>query len=180
MSILLVAFVFAPTVLIFQFLGSKSALSIASSIYYASSILLFHWYLSNVIIASKVPFFQHHLPQDQKVRFHILSSAGIALCLLYHALFKISSGKQIDLFSWTLLVATIILLITAYFWKSKNGKGYDKSKRLHRTIVCKTPMISFSQNLDSLCFCHGFSKNSSNSRVRISASNSCKPIPYKA
>ncbi|HSQ41814.1 MAG TPA: hypothetical protein VLM37_06015 [Fibrobacteraceae bacterium] len=149
MPIILFLYGVLPAVQIFAFLQGRAAYNVSDAVNYSSSILLFHWVLANVLLASKIPWFQRLVPYDARVRLHILASAGIALALSFHVTYKILMGKWIDLVSWSLLAMMAVLLFLAVLWVPIPGfrafrhlvhswlgsLSYDRSKKIHSFIL---------------------------------------------
>ncbi len=109
---------------------------------FVSSIFSYHWLLANVLLSLKLPFLQNGLPYDLRIRYHIWSTMGVALLLLWHAVYTIFLNPQtIDLFSWIPLPVFVILLVASMLWiplplvrKLVLTKAYDFLKSGHKVL----------------------------------------------
>ena len=162
MILLTLLYVILPAVQIAFFLPGRMFLgfNLPEALNYVSSILLLHWLLANVIIAAKLPMLQKHVPYDKRIQFHILSSFGIILAVLYHAVFKLYAGYSLDPVTILLGIAVFGMIGAASLWipvplfsrirtlflklfkKGKEG-DYEKSKNLHRYIVPGLGILMF-------------------------------------
>lgn len=128
-----------PAAQLALYLQGQHLLSVAGVLNSAASIFAFHWLLANTIVASKIPWLQNRLPYDMRVRFHILASAGLTVAVAYHAIFKIASGREIDLLSWILLACIVALIGLALLWSLALFNrtrlfSYDTSKSIHKVL----------------------------------------------
>ena len=147
-----VLYLLLPAVQIAFYLQVHGPESFAEGANYCASILALHWLLANVLIAGKIPFFQKSLPYDLRIRLHIFSSAGIAVAVFYHAVFKIAVGRSIDPPTWTLTAVIVFLFLLAVLWipvpgfrefrerllrkmKARLSPSYDRLKSLHGLFV---------------------------------------------
>ena len=152
MLILLFLYLLLPLVQIVFFIHGQLFLSLPDVLNFSASIAALHWILANVILSSKLPWLQGSIPYDARIRFHILSSAGICAAVLYHGVFKLVSGFAIDAVSWILMSVLIGLFSLALLWIPVPGfksvriwlttkvvtserLDYDRSKTLHRLFV---------------------------------------------
>ena len=141
-----------PLIQLLFFLNGQLFITLPDAINFGASIFALHWLLANIMISSKIPWLQSAVPYDQRIRVHILSSAGIAAAVAYHALYKLLLGFAIDAVSWTLMAALIAMLALAVLWIPVPGfrslrsrliarlhrneeADYDRSKNLHRLFV---------------------------------------------
>ncbi len=143
MLALLLLYIVVPLVQVALLVQGRSALSPLLVVNYAASVLALHWILANIFVTAKIPWFQKALPYDRRVRFHAMASMGVLLALVFHAGFKILAGKHIDAISWILLAAVLLLFAGAMLWRKKTGKGYDRSKQLHKAMLLVVVLLVF-------------------------------------
>jgi len=138
MSILIVFYALLPAGQLIVYLATRQALDPANTLNFAASILCLHWMLAQTLLAAKIPVLQRLLPYDARIRFHVLASVGILVTLVYHGVYKIAAGKEIDLVSWALLGVFTLMLVLALLWVpffrrgiQRQALSYDRSKSLH-------------------------------------------------
>ncbi len=162
MILLSILYIFLPAVQIAFFLPGRMFLgfNLPEALNYVSSILLLHWLLANVLIASKLPMLQKHVPYDKRIQFHILSSFGIIAAVIYHAAFKLYAGYSLDPVTMLLGISLFGMIGAAVLWipvpvfskiralflkifKGGREGDYEKSKNLHRYIVPALGLLMF-------------------------------------
>lgn len=99
---------------------------------YSASIIGYHWLLANVLLSLKIPVFQNSLPYDRRIRFHVWTTLGLTVFMVWHSLYTIFlKAKEIDLVSWTLLGLFSGLLLLSALWiplpglRTLRAKGRD-------------------------------------------------------
>lgn len=105
-----------PAVQAAWLLASQPFLEVWDTANFVAGVLCFHWMLANILVTSRIPWLQRHLPWDARVRFHLYGTLGIGLTLVFHALYKIVIGKEIDLVSWSLLGLFVALVLVGCLW----------------------------------------------------------------
>ncbi len=162
MILLSMLYIFLPAVQIAFFLPGRMFLgfNLPEALNYVASILLLHWLLANVIVASKLPMLQKHVPYDKRIQFHILSSFGIIVAVFYHAGFKLNAGYSLDPVTMLLGLVLFGMIGSAMMWIPvpffsrvrklvlnllRGGKegDYEKSKNFHRFILPFLGLLMF-------------------------------------
>jgi predicted ferric reductase len=84
---------------------------------FTASIAAYHWMIANVLLSLKLPFLQTALPYDLRVRIHILTTAGLAAFLAWHAVYTIFlKAMIIDGVAWSLLALFGGLVLLSVLW----------------------------------------------------------------
>ena len=153
MLILIPMYIILPAVQLYFFLNAQYfGFGIADALNYGASIFALHWLLSNVILSAKIPWLQSIIPYDARIRFHIYSTAGIAIAVLYHSIYKFALDISMDPVTWILMGILVLMISFALLWIPvpgfrifrnklvqgiKGGKevNYDRSKNLHKLFV---------------------------------------------
>ena len=152
MLILIFLYLVLPAVQVYFFLTGQFGNGLVDILNFGASIFALHWLLANVIIASKIPWLQKSIPYDARIRFHIFSTAGIAIAVIYHAVYYFAMDAFIDPPTWAIIIILTIMLVTAILWipvpgfkkirgwiviKMKGGAelNYDRSKWFHKLFV---------------------------------------------
>lgn len=152
MLILIFLYLLLPLTQVYLFIIGQFGADIFDILNFTTSICALHWLLANVIIASKIPVLQRSIPYDERIRFHILSTAGIGLAILYHSVYKFVLEYYISPVTWALIIIFSLMLLSALLWipipgftkmragilkkMKKNGEAnYDRSKIIHRFFV---------------------------------------------
>ncbi|MDA3937795.1 MAG: hypothetical protein PF693_00600 [Spirochaetia bacterium] len=152
MPILILLYLVLPGVQVYFFLAGQFGNILADILNFGASIFALHWLLANVIITSKIPWLQRSIPYDARIRFHIFSTAGIGIAVIYHAIYYFAMGAFIDPPTWAIIIILTLMLLFAILWipvpgfkafrtwlisKKRGGSelNYDRSKGLHRLFV---------------------------------------------
>lgn len=152
MAMLLFLYLLLPAAQILFFLSGRPLTGAPEALNYCASILAVHWMSANVLLSTKIPLLQRVIPYDRRIRFHILSSAGLVTLVAYHGVYKLVLGKTLDGVTWILLGTIAGMLIFAVLWIPvptlvafrssvlgvlRRGKelSYDRTKALHGYFV---------------------------------------------
>lgn len=152
MFVLVLFYGILPAAQILVFFSSYGSSAAAEMANYISSIILVHYLWSNILLMSKLPLLQRHLPHDRRTTAHILSSTVIVLAALYHAIYKIALGYELDPPIWLLMVVLSLTMLFAILWVPLHGfrrlrelllknsalsrfSEYDLQKRSHRIFM---------------------------------------------
>jgi len=156
--LLVVVYAVLPLLQAALFIGPRPILDAAGALNDAAAILCYDWMLANVIFGSKIPFLQKHLPYDGRIRFHVISTFGITLTLVYHGIYEFAAGKVIDVVSWSLALVFLTFAALALFWMPVPGfvrlrrwvqakvsarPKYDTSKAAHGIFVLALTLLLF-------------------------------------
>jgi len=148
---LIFLYLILPATQLALYLQEQTLLSVGEVLNGAASIFGFHWLFANIIVAAKIPWLQKRLPYDKRIRFHTLASLGLLVAVAYHAVYKIVSGREIDILSWMLLAIMILFIGLAILWVPALGTvtlqqrvlallhrtklfSYDTSKSIHKVL----------------------------------------------
>lgn len=151
MFALIFLYLILPAIQLAFYLQEQTLLSVGPVLNGTASIFGFHWLFANIIVAAKIPWLQKRLPYDMRIRFHILASMGLMIAIAYHAIFKIASGREIDILSWILLAIMVLFIGLALLWVPIPGAvtlqqrvlalfhrtklfSYDTSKSIHKIL----------------------------------------------
>ena len=152
MFLLVLFYLALPFLQIYLFINGQFGATMGDILNFTASILAVHWLLANVLMSSKIPVLQKVIPYDERIRFHIFSSAGIVAAVLYHALYKLWIGFELDPVTLGLTASLGLILIGGIFWipipglkklrtslikRFSKGKDpdYDKSKQWHGYFI---------------------------------------------
>ncbi len=152
MFIIIFLYIVLPLIQIYLFSSEQFGVTITDTLNFCSSILSLHWLLANIIISAKLPLLQKSIPYAKRIRFHILSSFGITLTILYHTIYKLALEYDLTPITWALLVIFSLMIVCAVLWiptpglknfririikKVRNGAAFDygQSKALHKILV---------------------------------------------
>lgn len=116
MVILLFLYIVIPIIQVFFYISNNYIFDFIELINIIASITTLLWMLSNVLIASKVPFFQSIIPYDKKVKAHIIFSSGTILLVLYHGGYKFLTGYDIGITSIPLGIFFLIFIFVSIIW----------------------------------------------------------------
>jgi predicted ferric reductase len=142
--VLLLLYVLIPGLQVAVFIDGQPFSELPDTLNFASSITAFHWMLNGVLLSVKLPNLERQLPYDQRTRFHVLGNTGVGIMLLWHIVYKLLWGKQIDLVSWSLLVFIVLMAVAAVIWIPLPGF------RSFRQAVRRGLSISLVQSYDWL------------------------------
>ena len=173
MAIPLFLFVLLPGIQIGVFLAGQLSFGFGvgagEMINYAASIAAFHWMMGNVVLGTKLPWLQRVIPYDRRVRFHIQSTAGIAIAVAYHGLYKVATSHLLDPVTWALTGVILGTFLLAVLWipvpgfrafrtrvlaytKRRAEQNYDRSKRIHKVAVLGLSVLLMLHLLSSELF----------------------------
>ncbi|MBB6479371.1 FAD-binding oxidoreductase [Spirochaeta isovalerica] len=152
MFLLILFYLALPILQIYLFISGQFGATTWDILNFTASILAVHWLLANVLMSSKIPLLQKVIPYDQRIRFHIFSSLGIVAAVLYHAIFKLTIGFELDPVTLGLAAALGLTLAGGILWipvpglkglrtyllnRFSRGKepDYDRSKQWHGYFI---------------------------------------------
>jgi len=152
MFILFILYLALPALQLYFFINGQFGASTLDIANFGASIFALHWILANVIMSAKIPVFQKSIPYDARIRFHIVSTAGIAAAVIFHGVYKFVLDYYFSVFTWALMIILGLMLLTALLWipipgfrsfrqwilknmKKGANQNYDQSKNLHRIFI---------------------------------------------
>lgn len=130
MILLVLLYIVIPLLQVYVYLTYNYAFDFMERVNYIVAIASLIWMLSNVILASKVPYLQKVVPYDKRIKAHIFTSVGVVCFAIYHGLYKLLIGYSI---SAAIPFAVVILLFMglSYLWIKRSNSRYDLNKKFH-------------------------------------------------